>query len=444
VSRVPMDTVLSADRPAPVTGVSPPTVSASTSAPSKAPTTVSRLVVDPPPGTARSQPQRTVPVQERETESPTVGTLSGTSPTVPDSVVPASVSGHPPTETAEQHPISSDSGAVRVQRISTVDPKPTTPAPVQRLDSVTAAPPNAPASHRELPRPPTPRRLGLGLPIIPEHPIDATPPTAVRLSDESPPAPVQRAVDSVHDRSVADDSQDAPPAAADAVAVPTLGAGAGHSRIQVPAAGGEPGVPAQLLDAPARPGPIPSGEPATGSTVAASPAPPVVSRLVGSRAPLTASHSTRAPVDIVHSGPGQTSIDLRPTPSTVQRTERRDSYPAPNLTLSGAVPASSTPHAAQVWLPGASPVTVVAQRDVAQPEPSGSEPAAASPTEPEPTPDPAPATAPITTAPATAAAAAGGDPEELVKKLFDPLLRRLKAELWLDRERRGRLTDLRL
>jgi hypothetical protein len=31
-----------------------------------------------------------------------------------------------------------------------------------------------------------------------------------------------------------------------------------------------------------------------------------------------------------------------------------------------------------------------------------------------------------------------------VKKLFDPLLRRLKTELWLDRERRGRLTDLRL
>lgn len=37
---------------------------------------------------------------------------------------------------------------------------------------------------------------------------------------------------------------------------------------------------------------------------------------------------------------------------------------------------------------------------------------------------------------------AGGDPEELVKKLFDPLLRRLKIELRLDRERRGRLTDL--
>ena len=39
--------------------------------------------------------------------------------------------------------------------------------------------------------------------------------------------------------------------------------------------------------------------------------------------------------------------------------------------------------------------------------------------------------------------AAAGQPDELVKKLFDPLLRRLKAELRLDRERRGSLTDLR-
>jgi hypothetical protein len=44
-----------------------------------------------------------------------------------------------------------------------------------------------------------------------------------------------------------------------------------------------------------------------------------------------------------------------------------------------------------------------------------------------------------------AAGAAGGaaNPEELVKKLYDPLLRRLKTELRLDRERRGMLTDLR-
>ncbi|WP_026212137.1 hypothetical protein [Longispora albida] len=38
---------------------------------------------------------------------------------------------------------------------------------------------------------------------------------------------------------------------------------------------------------------------------------------------------------------------------------------------------------------------------------------------------------------------AGGDPDELLKKLFDPLLRRLRAELRLDRDRRGTVTDLR-
>jgi len=41
------------------------------------------------------------------------------------------------------------------------------------------------------------------------------------------------------------------------------------------------------------------------------------------------------------------------------------------------------------------------------------------------------------------APAAAASLDELVKKLFDPLLRRLKTELRLDRERRGVLTDLR-
>ena len=51
--------------------------------------------------------------------------------------------------------------------------------------------------------------------------------------------------------------------------------------------------------------------------------------------------------------------------------------------------------------------------------------------------------APAPGAPAAGSAAGGTSPEELVKKLFDPLLRRLKTELRLDRERRGMLTDLR-
>lgn len=43
---------------------------------------------------------------------------------------------------------------------------------------------------------------------------------------------------------------------------------------------------------------------------------------------------------------------------------------------------------------------------------------------------------------APAAPAAEANPDETVKKLFDPLLRQLRTELRLDRERRGVLTDL--
>ncbi|MGW5745090.1 hypothetical protein [Amycolatopsis sp. NPDC003861] len=77
----------------------------------------------------------------------------------------------------------------------------------------------------------------------------------------------------------------------------------------------------------------------------------------------------------------------------------------------------------------------------------------APPSTPDPPPVPAPAPAPAVTTvvqrdpdPVPAPAPVAAPPpqpetEELVKKLFDPLLRRLKTELRLDRERRGALTD---
>jgi hypothetical protein len=70
-------------------------------------------------------------------------------------------------------------------------------------------------------------------------------------------------------------------------------------------------------------------------------------------------------------------------------------------------------------------------------------------TPPDPTPDadPDPTAddpSPITAAPGPAPTPAPtATPEELVARLFDPLLRRLKTELRLDRERRGVLTDIR-
>lgn len=75
------------------------------------------------------------------------------------------------------------------------------------------------------------------------------------------------------------------------------------------------------------------------------------------------------------------------------------------------------------------PETAVVQRDPETPPP------------PEPVAPPPAAPAPATAQAAQAAPAAQPETEELVKKLFDPLLRRLKTELRLDRERRGALTD---
>jgi hypothetical protein len=72
-----------------------------------------------------------------------------------------------------------------------------------------------------------------------------------------------------------------------------------------------------------------------------------------------------------------------------------------------------------------------AETPVVQREPEVPPPAPVAP--PIAQPEPVAATSPVP--------AAQPETEELVKKLFDPLLRRLKTELRLDRERRGALTD---
>jgi hypothetical protein len=76
------------------------------------------------------------------------------------------------------------------------------------------------------------------------------------------------------------------------------------------------------------------------------------------------------------------------------------------------------------------PVLRRAEEPVVQREDTPAEP----PAEPVAAPAPAQVAAP-------AVAPAPPETDELVKKLFDPLLRRLKTELRLDRERRGALTD---
>jgi hypothetical protein len=72
-------------------------------------------------------------------------------------------------------------------------------------------------------------------------------------------------------------------------------------------------------------------------------------------------------------------------------------------------------------------------------------PAAAPPADPIPTEVATPTAPPAPTDNAEAAggAAAGTNIEELARRLFDPLSARIRAELWLDRERSGLVTDFR-
>jgi hypothetical protein len=51
------------------------------------------------------------------------------------------------------------------------------------------------------------------------------------------------------------------------------------------------------------------------------------------------------------------------------------------------------------------------------------------------------AAAPAPAAPAPAKGVSAAEVEELAKRLYEPLTAKLKAELWLDRERAGRVTD---
>jgi hypothetical protein len=70
-------------------------------------------------------------------------------------------------------------------------------------------------------------------------------------------------------------------------------------------------------------------------------------------------------------------------------------------------------------------------------------PAVSNPEAPATTTDGTPPESVPQTAPPPAAAAPAAEPEDLLKSLFDPLYRRLRAELRKDRDRRGLITDLR-
>ena len=116
------------------------------------------------------------------------------------------------------------------------------------------------------------------------------------------------------------------------------------------------------------------------------------------------------------------------TPAYLQRTTAPGASPFP---MAAGTAASAMPMAA-VIPPPLPPPTLVQRVEEAAPPPEP--PPAAAPAESAP--------AATTSAPAAAAPAAGAEPTELLAKLYDPLLRKLRAELRIDRERRGALTDL--
>jgi hypothetical protein len=90
----------------------------------------------------------------------------------------------------------------------------------------------------------------------------------------------------------------------------------------------------------------------------------------------------------------------------------------------------------------AAPVAAAPVQRLAEPGPAVVPAPAAGPTEPW-TVTVQRAESPPPPAASSAAPPAEGEPEALLARLYDPLLRRLKAELRTDRDRYGSLTDLR-
>ncbi|WP_146771775.1 hypothetical protein [Lentzea atacamensis] len=221
-------------------------------------------------------------------------------------------------------------------------------------------------------------------------------PATANFGGPSAPTAADSAVPSV--QTVADFGASSAPIAADSAVPSVLSA----ANLGAPYASTGPGEPvAQRLVGTAPSLPIvsrtdaaPTAPTATFTEPAPAPA-PAVQRLVGSAPPLV----QRAP---------QTPIPPAAAPSAGPLGQAQPALPV-------VVARAPDPEPA----PAPEPVQRVVETTVQRAE-------AAQPEAPQPGPG----------------APAGQNADELLRKLYDPLLRRLKADLWLDRERRGALTDL--
>lgn len=358
----------------------------------------------------------------------------------------------PETQQAPELPQATESGQAREP--GPPDPVPDLPTPgppvADRPNASPERPAPGPVAQRAMDTPPPVRKLGLGAPIVSSAP--GTPPPVVPAEPVMPTVhsdPVQRSVEA--------------------------------PRVSRPAEA--------VLEHPL-PQPAELPPPAVPVTKQATP-PVVVSRLVGDRSPVAVEHAAST-VHTEQSEPGiiDPPSPVVPTVSRVSTTEtppvlaRPDSAIPNPVTVSRTVVGLGVPSVAAAPLPiqrsshvpsvsGSAPhlaapsvvpsPTVIAapemppvvQRQDSDPAPTDvavPEVPAAAPESPPPeaaAPAPPSATAAAPAAPGTPGAPgapgapgqAGQEPEELLKKLFDPLLRRLKTELRLDRERRGALTD---
>ncbi|QXV57873.1 hypothetical protein [Amycolatopsis sp. TNS106] len=281
---------------------------------------------------------------------------------------------------------------------------PTSPLPVARaVDNVAASSPvpaTIPASRPTLTAPADERRgESAQLPalavsrVVEARRSASSPLPSVRVLDGSAPPEVQRA----HEPSLA-------------VAEPH----ATRTVLLTPAAGQEAGGVAH---------PLRAALPVSRIADRQDPAPRPFSPRTGN--PVSAEGTAPLPVAgiVEATPPGQNG---RPSTRDVSPTVRR------------AAPGERADHGKSVVL-DLPPVVVTRQAEasVVQREPEAAPPEPVAP----PVGEPEPAAPSVAGPSAVAARAPQPETEELVKKLFDPLLRRLKTELRLDRERRGALTD---
>jgi hypothetical protein len=138
--------------------------------------------------------------------------------------------------------------------------------------------------------------------------------------------------------------------------------------------------------------------------------------------------------------PGRSVIAESPRPMSLQRMfEQFQRAPDPTVATE-----SASPTVQRAPVDGGAATTITFDSPVVQREPEGEAAAAAPGANAEPAARGALPAAAAGAAPGGSGGGrgAGGDVDELVNRLYDPLAARLRAELWLDRERAGVLMDL--